>query len=268
MATFITGDIHGAIDIGKLAPESFDARGLGRGDHMIVLGDFGLPWRWPESGEDRYWLDWLESRPWTTLFIDGNHENFHALAQYPVSEYRGGGVRMLRDHVMHLRRAEAFDIGGHTFFAMGGAYSTDRQWRVPFESWWPQEVPNAEMRALAEEKVAEVGSVDYVLTHCPPVEELHDLALAFDFQAMPDEYAVWLQEKVAGRLGFERWFYGHMHIDRPWGKPYTALYDAVFDLDGTGRTPYDMGGSCHEPPDWFTQPSAAGFGPGVDGQGK
>ena len=121
---------------------------------------------------------------------------------------------------------------------MGGAYSVDRQWRVPFESWWPQEVPNDEMRAMAREKVAEVGSVDYVLTHCPPSGELRDLGLALGFEPLQDEYAEWLQAEVAEKLAFGRWFYGHMHVDRPWARPYTALYDAIFDLDDTGRTPY------------------------------
>lgn len=231
MTVFLTGDVHGPIGIGKLASPRFDARGLTRGDCVIVLGDLGLPWSWPESREDAYWLDWLESKPWTTLFVDGNHENFHALAQYPAETFAGGSVYVLRGHVMHLRRAEVFEIGGKTYFAMGGARSTDRQWRTPFESWWPQEVPCAEQRAASEEKAREAGRVDYVLTHCPPVQELHDLALRHGFDPQPDEYAVWLQDALAPALEFDRWFYGHVHIDEPAREPFTPLYDTVFDMD-------------------------------------
>lgn len=47
MAVFITGDTH---------------------------GDFGGVWN--GSPEENYWLDWLEDKPFTTLFISGNHENY------------------------------------------------------------------------------------------------------------------------------------------------------------------------------------------------
>ena len=39
-------------------------------DYVIVLGDFGI---WDNSKRENYNLDWLEDRPFTTLFISGNH---------------------------------------------------------------------------------------------------------------------------------------------------------------------------------------------------
>lgn len=39
---------------------------------------------WSGSNEEKYWLDWLGDRPWTTLFVDGNHECFPHLAELPV----------------------------------------------------------------------------------------------------------------------------------------------------------------------------------------
>ena len=32
-----------------------------------------------ESRYEKYWLDWLDKKPFTTLFIDGNHENHDRL---------------------------------------------------------------------------------------------------------------------------------------------------------------------------------------------
>lgn len=253
MAVFLTGDIHGSIDIRKLGRRHFDPDGLTRNDYVIILGDFGLVWHDPPSGKERYWLDWLEERPWTTLFIDGNHENFDLLGAYETEPWHGGQVRRVREHVMHLARAEVFEIGGHSFFTMGGAYSTDKQWRTPFKTWWPQEVPNEEVRALADAKVAEMGEVDYVLTHCPPSEALYTMQHSnHSVGFFADEYNLWLQSNIADVLKFKRWFFGHMHIDAPWMHPYTPLYDCIFDLDGTGRRKYGTHADWNE--DEYTWP--------------
>ena len=236
MAVFLTGDIHGSMEILKLDSDLLYSRRLTRDDYVIVLGDFGLPWRNPESEADSLWLDWLEERPWTTLFIDGNHENFNALDTYPICNWHGGSVRTLRNHVMHLRRAEVFEIEGATFFAMGGAHSVDKAFRTPFESWWPQEVPARKLRQEAEALVGEIGAVDYVLTHCPPTLELIELSLYEDFDCWPDDYNNWLQTAIADKLRFKQWFYGHMHIDAPWRRPYTPLYDTIYELGGIWST--------------------------------
>ena len=50
---------------------------MGRNDYMIICGDFGGLW---DGGQkDQHWLDWLAEKPFTTLFVDGNHENFDLL---------------------------------------------------------------------------------------------------------------------------------------------------------------------------------------------
>ena len=246
MTIFLTGDAHGDGNVLKLVPGNFDAAGLTRKDYVIVLGDFGFPWNVEEDEQDAWWLDWYEARPWTTLFVDGNHESFDALAAYPTEEWHGGLVHRIRDHVLHLRRAQVFDIGGSTFFVMGGGKSIDRERRRIGVSWWPEEIPGPVTLKRAEDRIAEVGRVDYVLTHCPPARELEEIAGRFGLEKRPDPYADWLQGEVADRLGFKRWFYGHMHVDLPARKPFTPLYEAVYDLDaGTcvgACDPYPMGG--------------------------
>ena len=77
---FVTGDCHA--EFKKLSFKAFpEGRSLTKEDFVIVCGDFGL---WDESAEQKYWLDWLEARPFTTLWIDGNHENFDLLKRYPA----------------------------------------------------------------------------------------------------------------------------------------------------------------------------------------
>ena len=78
---FITGDIHGNIDINKLNSKKFaEQKNLTKSDFVIIAGDFGLVW--DESKECQYWIKWLSEKNFTTLFIDGNHENFNLLNSY------------------------------------------------------------------------------------------------------------------------------------------------------------------------------------------
>ena len=90
---------------------------------MIVCGDAGLVWHGDKSDDPQ--LDRLEALPFTVLFLDGNHENFDALNEYPVEEWHDGKVHRIRPHVIHLMRGQAFELQGRTFFTMGGAQSHD-----------------------------------------------------------------------------------------------------------------------------------------------
>ena len=70
MAVFLTGDTHGEIDMGKVDEFAKHAANvLTREDYLVILGDFGLVWSNPPSAKETERLDWLETRPWTTLFI-------------------------------------------------------------------------------------------------------------------------------------------------------------------------------------------------------
>ena len=76
---FITGDKHREQDIAKINPDDKFPLGqqLTADDYLIICGDFGCIW---DGGKgDAFWLNWLESLPWQTCFIDGNHENFTLL---------------------------------------------------------------------------------------------------------------------------------------------------------------------------------------------
>ena len=126
MAVYVTGDVHGRAEYGssRFAFRSWPlGRTLTRDDAVIVAGDFGFVW--DGSNAERYWLDWFESKPWTTCFVDGNHENHHALAGLPVREWNGGLVHEARPHSpCHGRRREqrqAVSQGGEELVARGAA---------------------------------------------------------------------------------------------------------------------------------------------------
>ena len=90
MAIFITGDTHG--DFSRLHPAAFlEQSNLTKEDYIIICGDFGGVW--DGSDTEQQWLDWLAARPFTTLFVSGNHENFDLLRSYPISQWHGGWCR-------------------------------------------------------------------------------------------------------------------------------------------------------------------------------
>ena len=96
---------------------------LTKDDYVTICGDFGGIW--DSSAEERYWLDWLEAKFFTTLFVSGNHENYDLLAKFPVREWHSGKVQFIRPFIIHLMRGQIYELEDKRFFAMGKASSHD-----------------------------------------------------------------------------------------------------------------------------------------------
>lgn len=124
---YVTGDIHG--DPRRLNAECFpEQMEMTREDFVIILGDFGLVWNHSETKQEKYWLDWLNSKPFTTLFIDGNHENHQRLnTAFEEIDFHRGKAHKIRENVYHLMRGYVFELCGKKIFAFGGASSHDIQ---------------------------------------------------------------------------------------------------------------------------------------------
>ena len=168
---FITGDVHCPTDLAKLNRKHFqEQKQLTKKDYLIVCGDMGIVWANPEDKgyqEDVYWQKWFDTRPYTTLYLDGNHENHALLASYPVVDFCGGKAHQIKESVYHLMRGEIYEIDGKTFFIFGGAASHDRHHRTEGKNWWAEEVASlAEMKHGAENLAKVDDTVDYMLTHC------------------------------------------------------------------------------------------------------
>ena len=118
---YITGDTHS--DFTRLTEGQFTIQAeMTKNDYIIICGDFGGVWTFEEeSSREKEALNWLNNKNFTTLFVDGNHENFTRLYNdYSVEEWHGGKVHKIRDSVLHLMRGEIFDIEGKKIFAFGG----------------------------------------------------------------------------------------------------------------------------------------------------
>ena len=108
MSIYITGDCHG--DYRRFNTEIFpEQREMTKDDYVIICGDFGY---WSEDKEQLWWLRWLDQKPFTTLWVDGNHENYDLLKTCPVKEWHGGKVQEIMPSVIHLMRGQVYEIGG------------------------------------------------------------------------------------------------------------------------------------------------------------
>ena len=63
---------------------------LSKDDYVIILGDAGIVW--DGGAADREVQQALKDLPVTTLWLDGNHENFDLLEEYPEGIWHGGMV--------------------------------------------------------------------------------------------------------------------------------------------------------------------------------
>ena len=228
----ITGDLHGEIDVAKLTRKGIHKKALSKltkSDYLIICGDFGFIW--DGSASDKWWLKWLDAKPFTTLFIDGNHENYDLLDSYPVSQWNGGNVHQIMPSVYHLMRGQVFTIDGLRFFTMGGAMSHDIECRVEGQSWWRREMPdNAEYKTAWDNLEANDWKVDYVITHSMPDWLLSELQMTdVYFSTELNQFFSQISEK----LSFRRWYSGHYHVDgvAPAHRKYRFIYNDIVRIN-------------------------------------
>lgn len=241
---YITGDTHG--DVSRLGEECPPISDLGKNDTVIICGDFGLVW----SGQSRetFMLDWLAERPFTILFVDGNHENFDMLSTYPITEWNGGKVQAIRPNVLHLMRGQVFTIEGKTFFTMGGASSHDiddgilepddphfyekkkrldavyGMYRVNHHSWWKEEVPSPEEMDEGRTNLAAHGwAVDYIITHCCPSSIVSIIGGGrYDTDVLTDYF-----DEINAKCQYKTRYFGHYHDNRHVTNKSVMIYENI-----------------------------------------
>ena len=225
MSIYITADTHIPIDIEKLNTTNFsEQKEMTKNDYVIICGDFGGVWN--NSNEDKYWLKWLNEKNFTTLFIDGNHENFDLLNFYPIEKWNGGKVHSIMPSVIHLMRGQVFNIDGLKFFTMGGAESHDKHLRKENISWWSQELPNRqEMQEGIDNLEKNNWRVDYIITHCAPTSVLYEINPYFE----KDSLTRYL-DFISVSTEYKKHYFGHYHIDKEIDDKSICLYDNIVKL--------------------------------------
>lgn len=241
---FITGDCHG--DFEKLY--NFDrADEMTKRDFVIVAGDFGY---WHDSYEQDRNFKRLNNMPFTTLFVDGNHENFDGLYSIKQEDRWGGKVRRVSDSIFHLSRGQLFTLQGKTFFTFGGARSHDIQdgiidvrdpgwrkdlailisqgksmYRMNHLNWWKEEMPSdAEYEEGTNTLKSTQGKIDFIVTHCAPTSTA--ALLGFGER---DKLTAYLED-VRTNTQFGKWYFGHYHLDRAVNAQEICLYNKIVQI--------------------------------------
>ena len=248
---YITGDCHS--DFRRFSKNVFpEQEEMTKDDYVIICGDFGGVWdKDEESKHEKWWLDWLEERPFTTLFVDGNHENFDRLYSYPVEVWNGGKVHKLRNSVIHLMRGQVFILDGKKIFTFGGASSHDidggilelddpnyrlkkkeldkyrTSYRINHLSWWREELPSDDELQEGRRNLAEHNNtVDFIVSHCCATSTQVLLGGSlFKADVLTDYF-----EEIRQEVNFKRWFFGHYHDNRNVNAEEILLYEQIIRI--------------------------------------
>ena len=219
---YITGDTHIPTDIAKLASKRFtEQKNLTRDDYLIICGDFGGVW--DGSNEEKYWISWLEDKNFTTLFVDGNHENFTMLSEFETEDFRGGKVHRISDNIYHLMRGEVFTICDKKIFTFGGATSHDKEYRRDGKTWWSEELPAEAELIHARKRLTEHDNrVDIIITHCAPSSIQRNIAPDYERDILTDFF-----DELYRDVSYNHWYFGHYHTDCEIDEKHTAMFKRI-----------------------------------------
>lgn len=231
---YVTGDVHGHIDINKFNSKNFpEGKNLDKSDVILVCGDLGLVWDvFKSKTQEQHWIDWITNKPWTTVFVDGNHENHDRLNKLLRINMFGGEVGKVSESIFHLRRGNIYTINNKTFFCMGGAKSIDKAYRQPFISWWPEEEPSFEEleRGLVNlEKNNWI--VDFIIGHTGPTYAIKRLGeiCKCSFGDKLENLNQYFEE-VCRKVKFKKMFFGHFHVDENVDGKFHCLYSDIIQI--------------------------------------
>ena len=201
----ILGDTHEnvqfLIDLVKLYPNK---------TNYIQLGDFGAGFKYMNFNENYKGLNSLLREKKSYMYVvRGNHDN----PEFYNGQYMNTNLKLVLDYSL-------IEIEGKKILFIGGAISVDRRQRIPFISYWTDEVVKFNQEALDK-----IDKVDIVVSHTAPhfcypkeVDEFVKVKMKIDkalVRELPAErklvtqiYQYLIKDKG---LKIPKWFYGHFH---------------------------------------------------------
>ena len=209
MKIHLLGDLHGGEDAAAFERylETADPQDL-----LILLGDVSLAF--DGSARNNAFTERFLALKHRIAIVDGNHENHPYLRSFPEEQAFGGRVHRLSQSIVYLKRGEIFEIGGYSFFVMGGCKSS-RKWRE-MGLCYEHEDPDEQECAAGRAALAARGDrVDFILTHKyigrweqPPQCPLEHLIAQLDTE-----------------VHFSHWYSAHFHRNEVLDSRHTIVFD-------------------------------------------
>ncbi len=218
----VTGDMHG--DYSRFKDSKI--RKLKKGDFLIVCGDFGFVW--DGSKREKRILKKIGRKRFYTLFVEGCHENYDLLDEYPEEEFCGGTVSVISGRLMRVKRGSLLDLQGNKFFAFGGGQTKEIDIRRESKTWWEQELPTPEEVKHGVKVLTDCGKeVDYIITHEPPASMKE--FLGFEVRQISHMHTFF--DAVKNDCKFKMWFFGKAHKNKVIPPRYRCLFDEVVQIE-------------------------------------
>ena len=217
----LSGDFHNNSDkeiVSVIKTELINKYGQDKYDSInyhIILGDAGFLWE-GYFKEEAFNYKILNERPFPVLCVFGNHDP--VLARNDLLEIDIGigenviVVKKEKPLIAYLKRGRVYTIENTKFLVLGGALSIDKEFRLPYISWWKEEYWSDLEKMNLFNLLKKDNNFDYVLAHTGP-SRMNDVLLEQSrnrvfFPPVFDEVAV-LNEKIDGLITC-----GHMHKDK------------------------------------------------------
>lgn len=218
----VTGDTHG--DYSRFSHKKI--RSLKKDDFLMICGDFGFVW--DGSPKEQAMLKKIGSKKYTTLFINGGHDNYELLSRYPEEDFMGGRARCISGNLYMLSSGYIFDLNGTEIFAFGGGQPDDIDAGFENTSWWEQELPDEAMLDTARKNLEANGSkADYIFTHEPPGSIAEFLNGGKNPVSPMSRLNIYF-DSMKNEIDFKMWFFGKLHRNCHIPPRYTAVFDEPY----------------------------------------
>ncbi len=252
---FCSGDTHGKVIERFSYRQNLSLRQLTEEDIVFQLGDFGQPFGPNSYKEAENVFKFLNDKPWTTIVIGGNHDDYNYWQSCPQVKLFNGKARQATIQgesfsVFFVDEITIFDINDFHILAIPGAESHDadvildpndkyfkiqkrsmkkqnRFFRVKNQSWWPQERMSVQKNAeFMEYHMNE--HFDFILTHDAPAL-INSWFKRSDASGRYNSTVGQLfLEELRKNLNFDAWFHGHFHFDGTWNRIYDDRMCGVY----------------------------------------
>ena len=244
---FCTGDAHGKVVERFSFRQHPELRQLQLNDIVFQLGDFGQPFGPNTYKEAKYTFRFLDDKPWITIIVGGNHDDYDYWESCPQVKLFGGIARQAQfngelysvffvdhitifnienNHILCIPKAQSHDIWNLLDPARPNFKTEKRHlrkahlwFRVKHESWWPQELMDIEENMNFMEQ-HEHEHFDLVLSHDAPSLITQWFKRPSDITRMKPTEGERYLEVLRKTLDFDSWIHGHFHFDGAWDEEY------------------------------------------------